>query len=183
MPAHTEERLPGTHRILASILMLCGRRVILDAALADYYGVSTRALIQAVQRHRDRFPPDFILRLRPGEIAVLREVIPVRRGWGGRRTPPYAFTEHGVLMLASVLRSPAAAGVSIAVVRAFVQLRELLVSNLELARKLEELERRCDRQFAVVFETIQELMSPPSANDESEKIGFRAHKNPVQDGI
>src|SRR6266702_2072826 len=135
---------------------------MVDADLAELYGVPTKALNQAVKRNPDRFPPDFMFRLtRPEKREVVTNCDHLRKL---KFSPvlPSAFTEHGALMLASVLNSPRAVGVSVFVVRAFVKLRELLASHRDLAGRMDELERRFDAQFKVVFAAIRELMKPPA---------------------
>ncbi len=153
-----------------AILLIRGEKVILDADLAALYGVKTRVLVQAVKRHAERFPPDFMFQLTTEEFALLRSQTVTSRGWGGRRYPPYAFTEQGVAMLSSVLKSPRAIQVNIEIMRAFVRLRRWLSSHAELAQKLADLEARYDEQFAVVFEAIRQLMTPPEPRRQ--KIGF-----------
>jgi hypothetical protein len=137
-----------------------GHRVILDADLAALYRVEARILNQAVKRNRVRFPLDFMFQLTADETAVLRSQIVTSRSWGGRRHRPYAFTEQGVAMLSSVLRSTRAVHVNIEIMRTFVRLRRVLQTNEELARKLAALERKYDGQFRVVFDAIRELMAP-----------------------
>lgn len=136
------------------------------------YGVETFNLNKAVKRNLDRFPADFMFRLTAKEFQLLtfRSGMSKPAGRGGRRTPPYVFTEQGVAMLSSVLRSPQALQVNIAIMRAFVHLRELLATHKELARKLEEIEQKYDAQFKVVFDAIRQLMSPPAA--PRKRIGF-----------
>jgi len=143
---------------------------MLDFDLAELYGVETRALKQAVRRNLDRFPADFMFELSTPEIKnlVSQTVIPTRGKLGG--ATPYAFTEQGVAMLSSVLRSPRAVQVNIAIMRTFVRLREMLLSNAELARQLAALENKYDAQFKVVFDAIRELMLPP--DPPRRKIGF-----------
>jgi len=136
---------------------------MLDADLAALYGVDTRSLIQAVKRNRSRFPADFMFELNAEEDARLRsQTVISKTGRGGRRTRPYAFTEQGVAMLSSVLRSERAVAVNVEVMRAFVRLRAMLVGHEDLARKLAALERKYDAQFRVVFDAIRDLMAPPS---------------------
>lgn len=158
MPTETTVAIP-VERVTNAILLLRGQRVMLDAELAALYGVETRALVQAVRRNAERFPSDFMFQLTNEEFAALRSQAVISSGHGGRRHAPYAFSEQGVAMLSSVLRSPRAVQVNIAIMRAFVRLREMLASHAELARKLDELERRYDDQFAQVFEAIRELMA------------------------
>lgn len=134
---------------------------MLDSDLAKIYGVATGALNRAVKRNLSRFPTDFMFRLNAEEAANLRCQIGISNSYGGRRYLPYAFTEHGALMLANVLNTERATQTSVHVVRAFVRLRQLLASNTELARKLDAMEKKYDAQFRVVFEAIRKLMTPP----------------------
>jgi hypothetical protein len=164
--------LVPVERIERAILLIRRQKVMLDADLATLYEVETKALVRAVKRNRDRFPEDFLFQLTPAEFDELKAHLGSTRSWGGRRYLPYAFTEQGVAMLSSVLRSPRAVRVNIEIMRAFVRLRELLTSNAELARKLEALEKKYDAQFKVVFEAIRELMAPP-APEKKGRIGFR----------
>jgi len=154
------------------ILLVRGHRVLLDAHLAGLYGVETRALVQAVRRNPNRFPPDFMFRLDGEEAARLRSQIVISNGRGGRRYPPYVFTEQGVAMLSSVLKSPQAAHVNVQIMRAFVRLREMLATHADLLRKIEAIERRYDGQFVAVFEAIRHLTSP-RAGRPRRRIGFR----------
>ena len=159
-------------RIERQILLIRGQKVMLSADLAELYAVAPKVLVQAVKRNRERFPGDFMFQLTKAEVANLKSQF-VTSSWGGaRRAPPYAFTEQGVAMLSSVLRSPRAVHVNIAIMRAFVKLREMLGSNRDLARKLEEMESRYDGQFKVVFDAIRELMTPPEK--PRRRIGFVA---------
>jgi phage regulator Rha-like protein len=151
--------------------LIRGEKVILDADLATLYGVETRVLVQAVKRNLERFPLDFMFQLSSDEFTVLRSQTVTSRGWGGRRHPPYAFTEQGVAMLASVLRSPRAIGVNIEIVRAFVRMRRLLASHAKLEKRLLEMEEKYDGQFTVIFEALKQLMAPPET--KGRKIGFR----------
>ena len=157
-------------RITKAILVIRGHRVLLDADLAALYQVETGALVRAVMRNRRRFPDDFMFQLVTDELANLKCQIGIS-SWGGRRSLPYAFTEQGVAMLSSVLRSDRAVDVNVEIMRAFVELRRVLNSHAELARKLEALERRYDGQFKTVFEAIRQLMAPPSRSRR--KIGFK----------
>jgi len=161
MPQATS--LIPAERIENSILLIRKEKVILDEDLAFLYGVSTKVLIQAVKRNIDRFPPDFMFQLGKEEFASLRSQIVTskrKNRRGGRRYPPYAFTEEGVAMLSSVLNSPRAVKVNIEIMRAFVRLRKILSSHVELARKLEALEKKYISQFKVVFDAIRQLMAP-----------------------
>ena len=153
-------------------MFLRGQKVLLDSDLAVLYGVETKTPVRAVTRNRDRFPIDFMFRLTQAEWKDLRSQFGTSSSWGGRRFAPYAFTEQGVAMLSSVLRSPRAVQVNIAIMRAFVKLRELLATHKELAKKLDELEQKYDAQFRVVFEAIRKLMTP-SVPKNRRRIGFR----------
>jgi len=157
-----------------SIMLIRGHRVLLDTALAALYGVASKALNQAVRRNRDRFPADFMFQLTAEETARLRsQSVTLDAGRGRhRKYRPYAFTEQGVAMLSGVLRSRAAVRVNVEIMRAFVRLRRILDSNAELARKLDELERRHDGQFRTVFDAIRQLMVRPEP--PRPRIGFRA---------
>lgn len=156
------------------IFLIRGQNVMLDFALAELYGVETRALKQAVRRNQDRFPEDFMFELSATEIKnlVSQTVIPTRGKLGG--ATPMVFTEQGVAMLSSVLRSSRAVQVNIAIMRAFVRLREMLMSNADLARKLLALEEKYDTQFKIVFDAIRELMEGPPPSPKP-RIGFQ-HK-------
>ncbi len=155
---------------LQSILPICGTKVMLDVDLAKLYDVETKNLNLAVKRNIERFPGDFMFQLTSKEFANLRFQFETSR-WGGRRYPPYAFTEQGIAMLSSVLRSKRAVQVNVEIMRSFVKLRELLTSNSKLARKLEALEKKYDKQFKLVFDAIRALMTP--AETRKRPIGFR----------
>lgn len=151
---------------------------MLDWDLAALYGVATKVLVQAVRRNLSRFPPDFMFQLTPQELGILRSQFvtsSLKRQWGGRRYSPYAFTEQGVAMLSSVLRSKRAIQVNVEIMRAFVRLRQVLVSHAALARKLNALERKYDAQFKVVFDAIRELMASPVRRRR--RIGFRPDRD------
>ena len=168
-----EATLIPRKRIENAILFIRGEKVILDEDLAFLYGVPTKVLIQAVKRNKERFPPDFMFQLDKDEFDSLRSQIvtsKLKSGRGGRRYPPYAFTEEGVAMLSSILSSPRAIRVNVEIMRAFVRLRKILASHAELARKVEELEKKYDSQFGVVFEAIRHLMAAPER--QPKKIGF-----------
>jgi hypothetical protein len=158
-------------RIERRIQRIRGQNVMLDADLAELYEVETKVLNQAVKRNLERFPEDFIFRLTDDEVAGLRsQIVTSNESRGGRRYNPNAFTEQGVAMLSSVLRSSRAVEVNIAIVRAFVKLREIIASHRQLARRLEEMESRYDAQFRAVFDAIRELMKPPEK--PRRRIGF-----------
>jgi len=169
-----QKSLIPIERIERAIFLIRGQKVMLDFDLAALYGVETKVLIQAIKRNQDRFPKDFMFQLTNDEFSNLRSQI-VTSSWGGRRYPPYVFTEQGIAMLSSVLNSKRAIKVNIEIMRAFVHLRQLLASNEELARKLEALEKKYDAQFKIVFEAIRELMEP-SETKAKPKIGFLADR-------
>ena len=172
----TSNAVIPTERIERSIFLIRGQKVMLDADLAELYGIETKLLNRAVRRNLSRFPQDFMLELTREEVENLRFQIGTSSRWGGRRYNPLAFTEQGIAMLSSVLRSPRAVQVNIAIMRAFVKLRELLASNRDLARRLDEMEDKYDEQFKVVFDAIRELMRPPEK--PRRKIGFGAAAQP-----
>jgi len=157
-------------RIENKILRLRSHNVMIDSDLSGLYGVETKVLVQAVKRNIDRFPDDFMFQLTKEEFANLRSQSVTSRQWGGRRYPPYAFTEQGVAMLSSVLKSKKAVQVNIEIIRTFVKLRQLLSTHVTLARKLKQLENKYDSQFKVVFDAIRQLMEPPVK--KTKKIGF-----------
>ena len=154
-----------------AILLIRGHRVMLSIDLAVLYGVEPRALVQAVKRNRARFPDDFMFQLTPDEWRILKSQS-VISSWGGMRALPYAFTEQGVAMLSSVLRSPRAVQVNVEIMRTFVRLRRILAENAGLARRLDELEKKYDVQFKVVFDAIRSLMQPPASEPKKRHIGF-----------
>lgn len=171
-------RLISTEQIIRSVLILRGQRVLLDADLAALYGVTTRRLNEQVRRNRNRFPPDFLFELSPEEYANLKSQF-ATSSWGGRRKLPFAFTEHGAIQAATILNSPRAVEMSVYVVRAFVKLREILISNKELARRLSAIERsiaaldiKNQHQFKEVYEAIRALMGTPEPKRRG--IGFTA---------
>ena len=157
------------------ILILRHQRVILDSDLADLYGVSTKQLNQQIKRNRERFPPDFTFQLTAKEDQILRsQIVTSSKKHGGRRYPPYAFTEHGAIMAATVLNSKRAIEMSVFVVRAFVRMREMLVKNRQLAAKINELDRRLETHDTAIqdlIDAIKELMAPEEASKR--KIGFQ----------
>jgi hypothetical protein len=173
----SETNLVAAERVEQAILMIRGQKVLLDTDLAALYGVEVKALNRAVKRNIERFPGDFMFQLTVEESALQRCQFGTldgdsRTGKGKhRKYLPYAFTEQGVAMLSSVLRSPRAVRVNIEIMRAFVHLRRLLQQNADLARQLAALERKYDTQFKVVFDAIRRLMAPPGKADRP--IGFR----------
>jgi hypothetical protein len=198
MPKHK----PRPESLAPLVHLVRGERVLLDSDLAALYGVEARALNQAVARNRRRFPTDFMFRLAAQEFQTirsrsvtesgrsspdsfetvtsspesgrLRSQFVISKGRGGRRYRPYAFTEQGIAMLSSVLRSPRAVEANIAIMRTFVQLRRLMDSNRGLARKIEEMEKRYDEQFVVVFDAIKRLITEDEARKArpGRRIGF-----------
>ena len=165
----------GTEGIQSLILTIRGQRVMLDSDLARIYGVTTSQLNQALKRNAGRFPTDFAFQIERQEFANLISQSVISSSYGGRRTLPWVFTEHGAIMLASVLSSPVAVEASVRVVRAFVFLREQLLANRELARKFAELEQRMtahDESISALFEAIRRLLEPPDASEPKREIGF-----------
>ena len=175
-------------RIERAIFVIRGHKVMLDSDLASLYDVETKILNQAVKRNTDRFPEDFMFQLSEEEFENLRsqtvtsnfnsglrsQSVTLKGGRGQhRKYLPYAFTEQGVAMPSSVLRSPRAVAVNVEIMRAFVRLRQMLASHADLARKLDALEKKYDAQFRIVFDAIRQLMAPPEAKPQR-KIGFHA---------
>ncbi len=167
LPAGMAELAPGIESRIHSIR---GQRVMLSPDLAELYGIETRALTQAVRRNLERFPEDFQFTLTPPEFAHLTSQV-VTSSWGGARKPPMAFTEQGVAMLSSVLRSPRAVAVNIQIMRSFVRLRGLLAEHEDLKRQIAALERKYDGQFQAVFQAIHQIMTPPEPA-KKKRIGF-----------
>lgn len=163
-------------QIESSIVIVRGQRVLLDSTLAELYGVATKILNQAVKRNADRFPEDFAFQLTATEAANLKSQS-VTSSWGGKRKPPRVFTEHGVAMLSSVLRSPTAARVNIEIMRAFVRLRRLLATPGELAQQLTKLAETVelhDDQIRAIADVLQKMMSSPAPPE----IGFHTIRRP-----
>jgi hypothetical protein len=163
-------------RIARAILVIRREKVMLDSDLAALYGVTTGNLNKAVKRNAERFPTDFMFQLDAEEVANLKFQFGIS-SWGGRRRRPYAFTEQGVAMLSSVLNSERAVKVNIAIMRAFVKLRETLDTNRELARKFAELEQRVgkhDEEISAILEAIRQLMAPPEK--PRREIGFHVRE-------
>ena len=158
------------------IYFIRNKKVMLDGDLAELYGISTKRLNEQVRRNIDRFPEDFMFILSKEESDSLRSQIATLKKGRGQHSKylPYAFTEHGAIMAATILNSPRAVEMSIFVVRAFVKLREMLSSHKDLKRKIEEMEKKYDSQFKIVFNAIKELMSPPEK--PIRKIGFKTEK-------
>jgi len=158
-------------RIEKSIYLIRGQKVILDQDLAAIYRIPTFRFNEAVKRNMERFPEDFMFQLTNEESRILISQNAMSKpGRGGRRTLPYAFTEHGAVMAANILKSPIAVQMSVIVVRAFIKMREMLIEQRDLAKKLSDLEQKYDHQFKVVFDAIRALMEPPEK--PKKKIGF-----------
>jgi len=152
------------------IHVIRGERVMLDADLAILYGVPSKYLNKQVKRNIQRFPSDFMFQLTPEETAFLRSQFAISSLWGGRRYSPLVFTEQGIAMLSSVLKSPRAIQVNIHIMRAFVAMRKYAVTHEDLAKRIDELEQKYDKQFTVVFEALRQVFEPPP--DPKGKIGF-----------
>ncbi|MFC1767964.1 ORF6N domain-containing protein [Candidatus Margulisiibacteriota bacterium] len=152
------------------IFIIRGHKVMLGSDLAILYGVPNKRLNEQVKRNKDRFPDDFMFKLTNAEYDILKSQI-ATSSWGGSRDLPFVFTEHGILMLSSVLNSKRAVDVNIQIMRAFVKLRRILSSHADLRRKIEEMEKKYDANFKVVFDAIRKLMEGPVAKP-SKKIGF-----------
>jgi hypothetical protein len=176
----SKEIIP-VERLVQSIRWIRGQRVLLDSDLAILYDVTTGNLNKAVKRNADRFPSDFMFQFKPQEFANLKFQFGTS-SWGGRRrSRPYVFTEQGIAMLSSVLNSGRAIKVNIAIMRAFVKLRQMLDTNRELASKFSELERRVgkhDEEIAVILETIRQLMPPPEK--PRREIRFHVRERPTR---
>ena len=168
----TQSGLIPIERIEQAIYYIRGEKVMLDRNLAALYGVTTKALKQAVRRNIDRFPPDLMFVLSPAEFHDWRcQFGTSKADRQGLRYPPMAFTEHGILMLSSVLNTKRAVQVNIEIMRTFVRLRRMLADNTELSRRLDELESKYDRHFKAVFDAIRRIMAPDTSNRK--QIGFR----------
>ena len=162
-----------SERVHSRIFTLRGHRVMLNIHLAELYEVESRSLIQAVKRNPERFPQDFMFQLSQEEFDSLRSQIVISNGRGGIRYLPYAFTQEGVAMLSSVLQSPRAIAVNVEIMRAFIRLREFVLSVDGLSRKLASLEKRSDERFKVVFAAIKRLMANPPETKRRRSIGFQ----------
>jgi len=160
--------------IAAKILLIRGKRVMLDSDLSVLYGVKTGRLNEQVKRNIKRFPEDFMFQLAKEEVLNLKSQNAIS-SWGGVRKLPRVFTQEGVAMLSSVLNSERAIMVNIQIMRAFIQLKRMLLTNSDLRRKIEEMEKKYDKQFAIVFQAIKQLLEPPPAK-EKKIIGFRIYE-------
>ncbi len=164
-------------RIEAKIFLIRGRKVMMDRDLAELYGVETRALNQAVKRNIERFPEEFMFQLNKKEVEIWQSQILISQtvisSWGGRRKTPMVFTESGVAMLSSVLNSKRAIQVNIQIIKTFIKLREMIAGNKDLRMKIEELEKKYNKYFKVIFEAIKSLSEDKEAEiNSSRKIGF-----------
>ncbi|MGH8164142.1 MAG: ORF6N domain-containing protein [Rhodanobacteraceae bacterium] len=169
---------PDLAKLESAIYLVRGQRVMLDADLAEIYQVSTKRLNEQRQRNQSRFPKDFAFQLTKAEFADLRSQIATSRAHGGRRYLPWVFTEHGAIMLASVLNSEVAVAASVRVVRAFVQLREMIAAHEELSHRLGELERKMDTHDEAIvrlFATLRQMLNPPTPKAKPE-IGFHVRE-------
>ena len=170
-------------RIEWSILVIRGQKVLMDTELARLYGTTTKRLNEQVRRNIERFPEDFMFQMTDDEFLELKEQAAAangQEGWGGRRYPPYVFTEHGAIMAAGLINTPIAIEVSIFVVRAFIRLRKIYEKHEDLARKLDALEKKYDAQFSAVFDAIRQLMAPPKPRKN--QIGFQWKEKPAAPG-
>ena len=177
-PKRSDQHIIPVESIQQRIYLARGYKVMLDADLADLYGVTTGRLNEQVRRNKERFPEDFMFQLTAEEHAALRSQIAISKGRGGRRYAPLVFTEQGVAMLSSVLNSKRAVQVNILIMRAFVQLRELMATHKDLVQKLEELEEKVSahhERITAIFEAVKELLTPGEPS-ERQKIGFQAGK-------
>jgi len=171
MSDNSENTSLPMERVERLIWVIRGEKVMLDSDLAALYGVETKVLMQAVKRNLARFPGDFMFQLTRTEVTDLKSQIVTSRSWGGKRKPTHAFTEQGVAMLSSVLKSERAVKVNIAIMRAFVQLRKMIQSNERMARRLDQMEQKYDEQFRIVFRALQQLTAPPPQK-KPPKMGF-----------
>lgn len=175
MPGRSKQ-LIAEKRILRIILVIRGEKVILDSDLAGLYGVETRRLNEQVRRNIDKFPEDFMFQLTKEEFGNLKSQIATSSsGWGGRRKPPLVFTEHGALQAANVLNSAEANKMSVFIVRAFVRLREMVLTNEKLSRKFEQLEKRVSDHDEILIELVREirkLIDTPKPRGKGKSIGF-----------
>ena len=165
--------------VATKILLIRGKRVMLDRDIAKLYEVETSQLTRQVRRNIDRFPVDFMFQLTRDELQNLMCQIGIS-SWGGTRKLPYAFTEQGIAMLSGVLHSKRAIHVNIQIMRAFTQLRRMLLTNQNLRRKIEAMEKKYDKQFVIVFKAIKQLLEPPSEK-EKKIIGFRVYDDNKKD--
>jgi len=176
-----EEYLIPTERIYQSILVIRGRNVMLDADLANFYGVKTKRLNEQVKRNIDRFPEDFMFQLTEEEKQQVVANCDHLASLKFSRVNPYVFTEHGAIMLAAILNTPAAIKASVSIVRAFIRLRQYLIMEKDLNQKLASLEEKYDRQLALIFTIIDELIKEPEPVDRR-PIGFKISESDASNG-
>lgn len=170
-----EASIVPIERIENKIYLIRGHKVLLDSDLAELYGVETRVFNQAVKRNFDRFPTDFMFQLADDEFKILMsQNVISSSNWGGRRKIPYAFTEHGAIMAASILKSKRSVEVSVAVVRAFVKMREMLAENAKLSKRLKELENRMDKNDTSIVAVMSALRRLIGDKKSKRPIGFHA---------
>jgi len=172
-PTNKSQAIIPVDVIEKKIYLIRGNKVMIDSDLAELYGVETKVLLQSVKRNIKRFPQDFMFQLTKEEFDILRSQFVTSSSWGGRRYLPYVFTEQGVAMLSSVLKSERAIQVNIAIMRAFMKLRQILSTHKELAYKLTELERnieRHDKKIKAIFDAVRQLMTP--SEKPKKRIGF-----------
>ena len=168
------ELIVSAETIENKIFFIKGKKVIIDRDLAKLYDVETKALNQAVKRNSERFPEDFMFQLSGQEFVNWKsQIVTSNSEKMGLRKKPYVFTEHGILMLSSVLNSSKAVQVNIQIMRIFLKLRRMLASHVELKRKIEEMERKYDKQFAIVFQAIKQLLEPPRLKPKT-PVGFHS---------
>lgn len=160
-------------KIEQKIFIIRGKKIMLDKDLAGLYGVTTGSLMQSVKRNIQRFPLDFMFQLTQNEFTALISHFVISKGRGGTRKLPYAFTEHGILMLSSVLNSDKAIDVNIQIMRTFTKLRELMLVHKDLRIKIEAMERKYDAQFQIVFKAIKKLLNPPIPRKPKIPFGFQ----------
>ncbi len=161
-----------TERVISKILLIRGKKVMLDKDLAELYEVETKVLIQSVKRNIARFPLDFMFQLNEKEYKILRSQIVTSR-WGGRRYLPYVFTEQGVAMLSSILKSQRAIEVNIQIIRTFTKLREILATHVKLRKKIEGMEQKYDKKLKQVFDVLKQLIMKGVKSESKNPIGFR----------
>lgn len=173
-----DKSLIPAERIEQSILLIRGEKVMLDADLATLYDVPTRRLNEQVKRNIERFPSDFMFQLTKQELENWRSHFAISNPAAkmSLRRRPYAFTEHGILMLSSVLKSKRAAQVNVEIMRTFVRLRRMIASSKHLAQRLDQLENKYDKRFKIIFDAIRQLMTPPDPNTRDQDMGFRLPK-------
>jgi len=169
-----ENEIITSEEILSRIYVIRGKRVMLDRDLAELYRVETKRLKESVKRNIERFPEDFMFQLTKQDLEILRSQIATlkRQGRGQHsKYPPYAFSEHGILMLSSVLRSDRAIQVNINIMRAFTQVRDMITNHKDLVQRIDEMEQKYDDNFRIVFDAIRQLVNPPEG--KKSKIGFK----------